>query len=160
MHLKICGLLVAILFLIRIPAVAADVTPTEPAKADKCPVCGMFVARYPDWKAQVVFQDGSVDHFDGAKDMFKYRFDLPRYRPQQREDTIVAIFVTEYYSMEFIDARQAWYVIGSDVYGPMGHELIPFSSEADARAFLQDHKGREILRYPQVTPYVIRQLDP
>ena len=31
----------------------------------------------------------------------------------------------EYYSLTRIDARAAWYVIGSGVVGPMGHELIP-----------------------------------
>ncbi|HEX9136436.1 MAG TPA: nitrous oxide reductase accessory protein NosL, partial [Nitrospirota bacterium] len=31
----------------------------RPAAGDRCPVCGMFVSKYPDWTAEIVFQDGS-----------------------------------------------------------------------------------------------------
>ena len=45
--------------------------PVKPEPREKCPVCGMFVARYPDWVAGIRFQDGSRALFDGAKDLFK-----------------------------------------------------------------------------------------
>lgn len=157
----ICGLMAIALTIGLTPAWAANgAGPIAPGKDVKCPVCGMFVARYPDWVAQVVFSDGSHDHFDGAKDMFKYLFNLDQYKPGKTETDIAAIFVTEYYDMETIDARSAFFVVGSDVYGPMGHELIPFKTREDAEAFLTDHKGRQVLMYPEVTPYVIRRLDP
>ena len=137
-----------------------DIAPTPPDKKAKCPVCGMFVARYPDWVAQVAIADGTTDYFDGAKDMFKYLFNLGQYRPGKTKTDIASIFVTEYYDMQAIDARQAFFVVGSDVYGPMGHELIPFHTRSDAQAFLTDHKGKQVLTFPEVTPYVIRRLDP
>jgi nitrous oxide reductase accessory protein NosL len=31
-------------------------------------------------------------------------------------------------------------VIGSDVLGPMGHELVPHDSSEEAREFMADHK--------------------
>ena len=37
---------------------------TVPTTA-KCPVCGMFVAKYPDWTATSSFKDGSVSYYDG-----------------------------------------------------------------------------------------------
>ena len=52
------------------PAWAAEHKPVKPSPKDKCPVCGMFVAKYPDFVAQVIFQDGSYAVFDGAKDLF------------------------------------------------------------------------------------------
>ncbi|MET0049673.1 MAG: nitrous oxide reductase accessory protein NosL, partial [Candidatus Thiodiazotropha sp.] len=58
-----------------------------------------------------------------------------------------------------IDARQAWYVIGSDVLGPMGHELIPLETQADAEEFLKDHQGVAILRYADVTLELLENLD-
>ena len=58
-----------------------------------------------------------------------------------------------------IDGREAFYVLGSDVYGPMGKELIPFEKETEARGFLKDHGGRSILRYREVTPAVLKLLD-
>ena len=48
----------------------------------------------------------------------------------------------EYYDMNMIDARKAFFVIGSDIYGPMGNELIPLATEEDARNLLKDHKGK------------------
>ena len=55
---------------------AAEHTPVTPTASDKCPVCGMFVAKYPDFLAQIIFRDGTYAVFDGAKDLFKYLHDL------------------------------------------------------------------------------------
>ena len=133
--------------------------PVQPSKKDKCPVCGMFVYKYPDWLAEIIFKDGSVDFFDGAKDLFKYYFNINKYRPGKNKKNIAAVYVMEYYDMQLIDARKAFFVMGSDIYGPMGHELIAFATEADARAFMQDHKGKTILRFEAITPKVIDRLD-
>jgi len=130
-----------------------------PSEKDKCPVCGMFVYKYPDWVAQIAFKDGSVVFFDGAKDLFKYYFNLRKYSPGKSKNDIAAVYVMEYYEMKPIDARKAFFVVGSDVYGPMGHELIPLATEADAATFRQDHKGKRILRLEEVTPGIIEGLD-
>ena len=61
--------------------------------------------------------------------------------------------------MKTIDAGSAFFVVGSDVYGPMGKELIPFISRADAEAFKKDHKGNRILRFEDIKPGVIKKLD-
>ncbi len=131
----------------------------KPAAKDKCPVCGMFVAKYPDWVMVVLFREGSPAFFDGTKDMFKYLFNIKRYDPAKKSEDIKGILVKDYYRVSFIDARKAWYVIGSDIYGPMGRELIPLEHEADAREFLNDHKGRKILRFSEITPEVVKSLD-
>ena len=52
---------------------------------------------------------------------------------------MIAVGVTEYYGVTRIDARTAWYVIGSDMLGPMGHELVPLAIQAEAEGFLKDH---------------------
>ncbi|MBI5074233.1 MAG: nitrous oxide reductase accessory protein NosL [Nitrospirae bacterium] len=130
---------------------ASEVKPVSTKKDDKCPVCGMFVAKYTHWLAEVVFRDGTYAVFDGPKDMFKYYLNLQKYAPAKKTADITGIFVTEYYSTKLIDARKLFFVIGSDVYGPMGDELIPLFSEADAREFMRDHKGTRILKFPEVT---------
>jgi len=131
----------------------------EPGPRDTCPVCGMFVAKYPEWVGTVRYKDGHAHHFDGAKDLFKYLLDLPKWAPEHRLEDINAIGVTEYYGLTLIDARQAFYVTGSDVLGPMGHELIPLASRADAEEFMSDHEGRVILQFEQVTPEMLIRLD-
>lgn len=131
----------------------------HPQKKDKCPVCGMFVYRYPDFLASVTFADHHSVFFDGVKDLFKYLFQLSTYDPGRTRDSIAIIHVTEYYDMQPVKAKKAVYVMGSDVLGPMGHELIPFQSTEDAQQFLIDHKGKRILRFHEVTPSVINLLD-
>lgn len=127
-----------------------------PTPKDKCAVCGMFVAKFTDWLAVVEFADGTRAYFDGPKDMFKYILDLKVYR--KALDAPSAITVTEYYDLKPIDARKAFYVLGSDVYGPMGHELIPFKSEPDAREFMADHKGTRVIKFDEVTLKLVEGL--
>lgn len=131
----------------------------SPSAKDKCPVCGMFVAKYPDFLSEILFKDGSSLFFDGTKDMFKCYFNLKKYRPSKNLSEIDSIYVTSYYNLTLIDGAKAYYVIGSDIYGPMGRELIPFEKEADAKEFMKDHKGQSILRFIDVTANIIRGLD-
>jgi copper chaperone NosL len=133
--------------------------PVVPKAADKCPVCGMFVSKYPDWIAQALFGDGSYAVFDGAKDMFKYLLNLRTYAPGRTAGDIAYLYVTDYYSLTPIDGKQAWYILGSDVLGPMGRELIPLAKEVEAREFLKDHKGKQLVRFGDVTAATIRALD-
>jgi len=140
-------------------AFAGERGPVAPSAKDKCPVCGMFVKKYPDWTSQIVFKDGSYALFDGAKDMFKYYLGLKKYNPSHTSADIDSIYVIDYYSMRPIDGFKADYVIGSDVYGPMGRELIPFIKSDEAKEFMKDHKGRTIFRFNDVTPEALKGLD-
>jgi nitrous oxide reductase accessory protein NosL len=131
----------------------------KPGTRDLCPVCGMLVSKYPNWTATVLYKDGHAHHFDGAKDLFKYLHELPKYAPGHRAEDMKQIAVTDFYNLQKIDARQALYVIGSDVLGPMGHELVPLATEADANDFMKDHKGKRILRFDQVSREIAEKLD-
>jgi len=130
-----------------------------PGPRDACPVCGMFVAPYPYWVATVLWRDGKAVHFDGAKDFFKYIQDLKKYEPGRAMTEIHAMGVTDYYATGRIDAAAAFYVIGSDVLGPMGHELVPHDSEAEAKEFMVDHSGKRVLRFREVTQTMLIGLD-
>ena len=131
----------------------------EITKKDRCPVCGMFVYKYPKWVAQIYFNDGSAYFYDGAKDMFKHIFDTGKYTPGKTAEMMTRIYVTDYYEVELIDAKSAFYVIGSDVLGPMGHELLPFKDMESAQEFMEDHEGKTIIRFQDVTPAIIESLD-
>ena len=141
------------------PATAAEKAPPAPSAKDKCPVCGMFVAPYPNWIGQIVFKDGGRFYFDGPKDLFTYYFAPHKYAPGRKRADIAEIYVTEYYSVAAIDGRKAFYVTGSDVRGPMGKELVPFAKRADADAFLNDHRGQKVLRFDEITPATLQRPD-
>jgi copper chaperone NosL len=160
-----CELLQVFFIFLFIVMMATSITyagqkkPVKPAQKDKCPVCGMFVYKYPDFVAEIIFRDSSYAVFDGAKDMFKYYFNLSKYNPQKTLRDIDSLYVTDYYDLVLTDARQAFYVIGSDVYGPMGKELIPFVHRPDAQEFMRDHRGNAILQFREITPKTIEGLD-
>ena len=154
--------LLNVLLLALAPTLWAD---THPATAKglvpkgSCAVCGMHVPKFPDWAAVVTFQDGGQAWFDGPKDLFTYLQDLKRYAPKRRDQDIVTIQVKNYYNLKHIDARKAFYVLGSDVMGPMGKELVPFATEPQARDFLKDHRGQKIIPFQEITPATMKALE-
>lgn len=147
------------LILLPVTSFAAPLDLPKPGIKDTCPVCGMFVAKYPEWVGTVLYKDGHTHHFDGAKDLFKYLLDMPKWAPKDKAENIKSIGVTEYYELKLIDARKAFYVIGSDVLGPMGHELLPLATEDDAKEFMKDHKGKKIMRFDEVKMELLIKLD-
>ncbi len=116
------------------------------SKDEKCPVCGMFIYKYPRWAAQM-----DEYYFDGVKDMMKFYFDSDK--------NFKKMLVTDYYTQEAIDATKAYFVIGSDVYGPMGNELIPFEKESDAKTFNIDHGGHKSVKFGEITEQEVYKLD-
>ncbi len=122
----------------------------------KCPVCGMFVSKYPKWAARIK-HDGKNYYFDGVKDMMKYYIfdgDFPYDRSHISEMT-----VSDYYTLEEISAKEATYVLDSDIFGPMGRELIPFKSKKSAKAFMDDHNGKEMVAFHEITDKMVMALD-
>lgn len=131
---------------------AGDVKPVDVKQNDRCPVCGMLVYKFKSWQAQIVFNDGAFAAFDGPKDMLKYYFAMNKYGSSKKTSDIAAVYVTEYYSARLMDARALFYVAGSDVYGPMGPELVPLANEASARTFMKDHNAGKVLKFGDITP--------
>lgn len=153
----LCSLLVVF----RAPAIttAQDLdVPRRPSETDRCPVCGMLVSPYPEWTGQVRHEDGTTVFFDGCKDLFKYLLSLDRYAPGKDRRGVAAVFVTNYYDGEIIAARTALFVIGSDVMGPMGPELVPHRSIEAAEDFMKDHEGRRVLRFDEITEAVLLEM--
>jgi nitrous oxide reductase accessory protein NosL/uncharacterized Zn finger protein (UPF0148 family) len=127
---------------------------------EKCPVCGMFVAKYPKWAAKLYFGEKSYS-FDGVKDLIKFYFNPLKWGKYSNapKEKVTKFEVTDYYTQNAIDGFKAFYVIRSDVYGPMGHEFIPFINEADAKAFMSDHNGKKILRFEEIEEKMAYELD-
>ena len=124
-------------------------------KKDKCPVCGMFVYKYPKWVAMARDAHGNELYFDGVKDMLKYYFN---YHDNFHHDNL-KLYAQDYYSKKIIELHSAWLVLGSDVYGPMGEEIIPFKRKKDAQSFLFDHHGKKIVRLQQLDKESVEAID-
>ncbi len=120
------------------------------SKEEKCPVCGMFLYKYPSWIAKIEYKTKEY-YFDGNKDLFKYYF-------EHRTGT-TNILVPDYYTQKTLDATKAYFVLGSDVYGPMGNELIAFERLESAKKFLLDHKGKKVVPFDEVDEDMVYSLD-
>ena len=139
-------------------AVIVAAEPLHPVgKEEKCPVCGMFVAKYDQWLTQIVVDDQKPLVFDGVKDMMAYYFNSENYGGAG-DLSHAEIWVRNYYTLDYIDGRSAFYVIGSDVLGPMGDELIPFSTGAEAENFKKDHAGAAILGFDEIDAAQIMEM--
>ena len=60
------------------------------------------------------------------------------------------MLVTDYYSLNAIDAKKSFYVSGSNIYGPMGEELIPFKTVKEANDFSKCHYGKKVLIFDEI----------
>lgn len=126
----------------------APVAKIEVPKDAKCPICGMFVAKYPQW---VALYDGEKKfYFDGVKDMMKYAY--------ARKLSSDKFYVSDYYKLSKLEATKAFYVIGSNVYGPMGNELIPFATQEEAETFSRDHNGQKVIAFDEITEAMVKSL--
>lgn len=116
--------------------------PREVPPEARCPVCGMFPARYPRWAAQVIFANGDVQYLDSPLSLFLYLQQVPRYTTGQSTASIVASYVTDLETGAWITSEQAWYVHGSGQMGPMRSGNLPaFTTVDQARAFAARQGG-------------------
>ena len=129
-----------------------------PDKQERCPVCRMYVNQAPQWIAAASLKNGKIYYFDGPKDLFRFAFDTEKYLPQEKDLSIGWLYVTDYYTMKLEPAALVFFIIGSDVYGPMGHELVPVKGREKAEEFMKDHNGKKILTYSDITPETITGL--
>lgn len=140
-------------------AFAADKVPPAPSAKAKCPVCGMFVAKYHDWVSAITFKDSTTVFFDGPKDMFRFYLNPGKFGSSKKQSDVASIYVKDYYSLAPVDGRGAFYVIGSDVLGPMGKELVPFAKKEHAEGFLTDHGGKSVIRFGEIDALMLKSLE-
>ena len=115
---------------------------------DICPVCNMIPARFPKNKCQIQTADGEVIHFCSTQCLFAYLKNHQQYgKPELK---IQFIWVIDYDNGQWIYGPNAFYVLGSDVSGPMGKEAYPFFNGSKAKAFSTAHTG-DVLRFSEVT---------
>lgn len=122
-----------------------------------CGKCGMFPANYPRWQSQIIFKDGKMTPFDGCKCMFNFLFGMNEFDKTHSNDDVSVIWVKDFNSGSWINAADAYFVVGSNMMGPMGKELIPFADQVSAMKFHQE-QGGNMMMYSQITPEVLKTL--
>lgn len=110
-----------------------------------CVHCGMPSQEFPEWHGKFTHVKGQT-WTCSPRCMF-----LTRLKKEQKFKNLKSIEVIDYYSQKPINAQKAFYVTGSDVIGPMGADLVPFSEKEAAKEFKKEHQGKEILAFKEVS---------
>ncbi len=125
-----------------------------PADA-RCPVCGMYPARFPKWAAQLALRDGSVRFFDSPREFFVFVDRVSRGRAPVAAGDVMVAWVTDYPGNGWVQAGAAWYVQGSKVTGPMRVDALPaFARRESADAFVANNGGR-VLSFSEAAAAVV-----
>ena len=76
----------------------------------RCPVCGMYPARFPRWAAQIIFKDGAAHFFDSPVDLFMFLDKPARFGTERNVADAAAIYVADFRSGTWLAAREAVFV--------------------------------------------------
>jgi len=65
-------------------------------------------------------------------------------------DDVQRMVVKDYFTGAPLNARDAWWVAGSDVVGPMGPALVALNGEQAVNSFQARHGGKLVFRLNQM----------
>ena len=125
--------------------------------SDECHLCGMIITNYPGPKGQLYSRgkQGNMK-FCSTRDMFAFIVD-PENQHNIQQAFVHDMAVTPWDHPEeetYIDAKQAFYVVGHGKKGAMGPTLASFSKKEDAAAFAKV-QGGQVLTFDQITLQVL-----
>lgn len=130
---------------------AKSVTAQTITPATTCALDGMVLQDFPGPKAQLHYAGQPPEFLCDTREMFALVL-----RPEQSRP-IVGIFTQDMAKTDWlkpdgywIDARTAFYVLGSSRHGSMGPTVASFGSAADAQRFAGQYGGK-VLRFAEVT---------
>jgi copper chaperone NosL len=138
--------------------------PLEPTAASVSYFCAMGVLEHGGPKGQI-FLEGKAEPIwlSSVRDTLAFTM-LP-----EEPKKIVAIYVNDLAKArnwdrpeagDWVEARAAWYVLGSSYTGGMGDkEAVPFSDETAARGFAASHGGK-VARFAEVPESYILESGP
>lgn len=128
-----------------------SVAPQEIKAGTACSLDGMVLADFPGPKGQIHYANGEPDFFCDTFELFSIYL-----QPEQKK-RITGIFTQDMGKSDWekphdhwIDAKKAFYVLGSRKTGSMGPTLASFALQSDAEAFARNNGG-QVLRFDQVT---------
>ena len=112
---------------------------------DVCDKCKMIISE-KEYSAQYVLLDGDARKFDDIGCMVEYL------KENEREvSSILAVYVRDHVTGEWIDGKAAVYFRGETIRTPMGYGIAAFSSEESLRRFSSYVRGEELGGFRELT---------
>lgn len=134
--------------------------PTTVSETERCPVCGMYPARFPRWQAQVVLSSGERLSFDSLIEVFRYQAKYPTLN-------IADLYVSDYGDPSdprrdiphtWLPASEALFVIGTALKGPMNDPALPAFASAEAAQKLIQGTHAKIIHFSEFTTELKQQV--
>lgn len=133
----------------------SPVSPKEINSGTSCSLDGMVLAEFAGPKGQIHYATGEPDYFCDTVEMFSIYL-----QPEQKKH-ITGIFTQDMGKADWenphgnwIDAKKAFYVLGSKKTGSMGPTLAAFSNQQDAVKFAKTFGGK-VFDFDKITPNMV-----
>lgn len=130
-------------------ATSATAFSTACKKEERCKNCGMKIDPTSGWNADLIGMDDKPVRFDTPRCAFTYW----RSGKMQAKD----LRATDYYERAIRDSAELKFVVGGDVLGPMGPDLVPVDAKR-APKFIQDHSADKAYAASEVTMQVLNDI--
>ncbi|KAA3649525.1 MAG: nitrous oxide reductase accessory protein NosL [Proteobacteria bacterium] len=135
-------------------------TPQIITSGDSCHLCGMIIKNFPGPKGQAFVKGNQqAQKFCSTLDLFSFVLQ-PENQTQVSQVFVHDMGATDWQNPEdefFINAANAWYVVGHNQRGAMGHTLASFAVQQKARQFCQQNGGR-VIAYDDIDLLLLGQL--
>jgi copper chaperone NosL len=102
---------------------------------DSCERCKMIISE-KTYSAEYLLPRGKTKKFDDIGCMIHFH-----YEEESKGDKILAQYVRDYNTGDWIDATKAYFVWSKDIITPMGHGLAAFKDEESARRLARKVDG-------------------
>ncbi|MEI8353058.1 MAG: nitrous oxide reductase accessory protein NosL [Lentisphaerota bacterium] len=117
-------------------AQAVDKHEMQVSKGEGCEVCGMYIEVYRNTACEVVFENGTQEHFCGIACALR---DINEHLGMPH---VKSAYATDWDTHEAVPLEQAVLVVDSDLTPDMIPNYIAFRSETAAHAFQEKHGGK------------------
>lgn len=152
---NMAGCIAALLLLAACKQAVPQATAKEPGDDTACALDGMILKDFAGPKAQILYAEGKPDFFCNVMELFSVLLTPEQKRP------VAAMFVQDMGKADWnrptanwIDAKTAFYVVGSKKPGSMGPTFGSFADMQDAESFVKKEGGK-IVRFDQITPDMV-----
>lgn len=116
--------------------------PVEVPEDANCAVCNMMPAKFPDWNAQLRFEDDERAHFCSPGCMAAFQAVPDNFADGRTQEEIEGVWVHDFDTTELIDGLLASYVLETDakrVDDPMMVNPLPFADREAAEAYAEQY---------------------
>ncbi|MHB1660753.1 MAG: nitrous oxide reductase accessory protein NosL [bacterium] len=121
-------------------------------------LCGMFLKQYPGPESQIIYRNGKAYFFCDTVELLEWihlksvavRVPLVMYVQDMTNNS------WKHPEDRFINAKKAYYVVGSKRMGCMGPTFVSFSNEKAANKFIKKFGGK-IYKFNEITVKMINK---